>query len=155
MDGGLVPESVPVAVTKLMRDIAARYPCASYSEHRDAPKAPWLNELVCALPNTSRITIVPDHDPLDLYLGANTWIELFPGRHEPPAKVLNDITAIIEAVVDGRFEETLWRIGRRVTRSAGFVREQDGSVRRISRGAEFPVFVSPARKSNVRYEPYG
>ncbi len=67
---------------------------------------------------------------------------------------LERVKEVAEAVVDGRFEETLWTLGSFTLWSKGLFRLPGDRVLRTSYGHGILSPFWPGRKRDIRYRPF-
>jgi hypothetical protein len=136
---------------RVLGGVAARFNCAEVEIV--AASGPRQLRLSCSLPETCPIAMIPDPDQVDLFLGQATRVELL-GRGQSIEDVVEKIRPLVEAVADGRFEETVWEGFGKTLRSSGMVRGLHGERQVVGRGGWLLGMVWPGRKRHITYEPY-
>jgi hypothetical protein len=145
---------VSLAVTELFRRIASQHECARFELSPTGPNAALLPRLTCSVRGSAAIAALAGNDQIDLYIGADTWLEMLPRRGNV-ADLLDRARLVVEAVVAGRFEETLWEARGKVVASRALITLADGSRVKVSgRRLSGSVFLPRPTKRRIRYEPY-
>jgi hypothetical protein len=104
-------------------------------------------------PNAARVTVhVGDENEVELTLGEAAHFELWLPRRKAP-ELLPLLERIVGAVVEGRFEETVWFLGENAVRSEGRVQLEDRTERIHYRNL-FPSLVPWKKRSQRSYEAY-
>ncbi len=86
---------------------------------------------------------------ISLVFGRSTLVEVLPGDK---LTQLDEVRAMCEAVIQGRFEEDLWLVGSEVTKCIGRIEiDGEGRVFRYF-GRSFPF--KKKERSNIKYSPY-
>jgi len=141
-------------VTDLVREFAARFDRARVDGPTPHPPAGIRLVLSCLAPGTARITLYPSDDDIDVHTGEHTWIELLKRKRDNPQR-LQELRPILDAVVNGRFEETIWRVRGTIVRSRAVLCEPDGRAFFSARRFRRLTFLDPrAKRTYVKYEPY-
>jgi hypothetical protein len=120
------------------------------------PPAGMRLELWCSAPNTARVILYPSDDDIDVHMGEDTWIELLK-RKRGKAERVQELRQILEAVVSGRYKETVWRVRGRTVKSKAVLWGSDGKSLLTPRqwhGLAAPVPDPRAKRTHIRYEPY-
>jgi hypothetical protein len=98
--------------------------------------------------------LYPSEDDIDVHMGEHTWIELLKGKRDN-AERLQELRPILDAVVNGRFEETIWRVRGTIVRSKAVLYGPDGRAFLTPLRFRGLTFLDPrARRTDVRHEPY-
>ena len=100
--------------------------------------------------------LYPSDDDIDVHLGETTWIELLK-RGKDRATRVEEVRRIVEAIVDGRFEETVWRVGGKLVRSKSVIFTPEGKAflkPREWRGVASLLPDPRAKRIQFKYEPY-
>jgi hypothetical protein len=140
----------------LVRRIAAQFESALVEGPDPDPPAGMRLSLSCSRPNTAKVILYPSNDDIDMHLGEDTWIELLKGRRHI-SKRLQEVERILDAVVGGRFEESVWRVGSKIVRSKGAFYTPEGKVFLRPREWHGLVDVVPdprQRRTRLKYRPY-
>jgi hypothetical protein len=143
-------------ITDLVRDFASRFARARTDGPTPHPPAGMRLELSCSAPGTARIVLYPSDDDVDVHMGEDTWIELLKRKRDRAERV-REVRRILEAIVNGRYEETIWRVRGRIVRSKARLYTVDGEAflkPREWRGLASIVPDPRAKRTHIKYEPY-
>lgn len=138
------------SVLQLLSSIAARYSSASVSVIES--EKPVRLRLSSTSPNTASLEIIPDPGQIDIAVGREGRIELLDPSSLDECTEL--IRSVADAVVEGRFEETLWTSFGRTVRSTSRIRGPGGTEQALARRWRLIGFVIPGKRVEVRYSPY-
>jgi hypothetical protein len=143
-------------VADLLREIASEFKHARVEGPVADPPAGIQFELSCSNPGTARVVLYPSDDDIDMHLGEDTSIEL-PKRRRDRQERIAELGRILEAIVNGRFDETVWRVRDSVVRSKAALYGPDGKP--ILRPREWHGLANllpdpRARRTDIRYRPY-
>lgn len=136
----------------LLEEVASRFECASVKVISD--KGPRRLLLSCSSTQTASIAMIPDPGQVDVFVGKATRLEFLGGKRTME-DTIEDIRSLVEAVVDGRFEETVWEARGRILRSRGLIQTPGGEREVVGWGGWILGFFWPAKKRHIVYEPYG
>ena len=143
-------------IASLIREVAARFDRATMDGPTPQPPAGMRLELSCSAPGTASVVMHPSDDDINVYLGETTWIELPRRKLDRPQRV-QEVRRILDAVVNGRFEETIWRVGGAIVRSkaALYTLDQKAFLKpREWRGLANLIPDPRATRTHIKYEPY-
>ena len=143
-------------VADLVRDFASRFSCATVVGPVPNPPAGVRLQLSCSAPRTARVILYPSDDDINVHMGEATWIELFKqGRNR--AERVQEVRRILEAVVGGRYEETIWQVRGKTIRSKARLYTPEGDVflkPREWRGLASILPDPRASRTHIQYDPY-
>ena len=120
-------------VVALVQGFASRFDRATMDGPTPEPPAGMRVEMSCAAPGTARVVMYPSDDEINVHIGQDTWIELMKGKRGR-AERLQQLREILEAVVHGRYEETIWRFHGTIIKSRAVLSGPDGRALMKPRG---------------------
>lgn len=135
----------------LLDDVASRFSCAKVKIISE--RGPRQVELSCSLPKTAKISVIPDPGQIDVFIGLDTRLE-FLGNNLPIGDIIEKLRPIVEAVVGGRFVETVWEKRGRVLRSASGIRLKNDQVKSLASGGNLLGFFWRGGRRIITYKPY-
>lgn len=94
---------------------------------------------------------VESANQVDIDIGVGSHAELYANE---PTEVLEQLKEVIDAIIDGRFEETTWRRSGRIVRAKGTL--DLGDTPRTFRYSSLGALLTFGRTERLdqRYEPY-
>jgi hypothetical protein len=143
-------------VADLVREFASRFEKAAMKGPTPKPLAGMRIELSCSAPGTASVVLYPSDDDINVHMGEDTWIELMPRKRSRTERV-EEVREILEAVVNGRYEETIWNWRGKTSKSKAVLYGADGSALikpREWHGLPSLVPDPRAKKTHIKYEPY-
>jgi len=142
-------------VTDLVSEFASRFDRASMDGPTPERGAGMRLELSCSAPGTARAVFYPDDDEINVFLAQATWMELFKRKRQEGPERVREVRRILEAVVNGRFEETIWRVKGTTVRSKSVLYAADGEAFLKSSGWQRLTWLDPrAKGTRIKYEAY-
>lgn len=103
-------------------------------------------------PSTAMIEIVPDPGQVDIAIGREGHVELLAPTIEQATEV---VRSIVDAVVEGRFHETVWTSFGSTIRAKSWIRGRAGEEEHVSTKWRPLGLVIRGKKADVAYSPYG
>jgi hypothetical protein len=149
-------EEMVRAIVDLVSELASLFEGARVEGPTPEPFAGMRVELSCSAPGTARVVLYPSDDDVDVHMGEDTWIELLKGRKSMSARVA-EVRKILEAVVNGRYEETLWRWRGKKIKSKAVLYNEHGKAFAKPRGWHGLPSLAPdprAKRTHIVYQPY-
>src|SRR5437016_10389321 len=140
-------------VLDLVKAFAARFECASVNGPTAEPPAGMLVELSCSVPGTAGVRLYPSDDDIDVHMGEDSRAELLKRKRDRPERI-EELRRILEALVEGRFEETIWRVHGRIVRSRASLHGPEGGVLRKPYDLFLSALHPRAKRTHIAYRPY-
>lgn len=134
---------------------------ALLSETKERFDSAWVSvgdeprrlRLSAETPGAASVEMIPDPGQIDVSVGREGRMELL---NLPSIDAAIDaIRPLVEAVAEGRFEETVWTLWGRTLRAQSRFKAHEGEVQMVSRMSRPLGFLIPGRRVEINYSAYG
>jgi hypothetical protein len=136
-------------IIAFLMEVKERFPPARVSLTDEMPRR---LRFFAEIPGAASIEILPDPGQIDVSVGREGRLELLNLSSVDAALEL--VRPVVEAVAEGRFEETIWTLWGRTVRAESRLRTPEGDEQVVSKTWRPLGLIIPGRKVEISYAPY-